>query len=300
MADAEFAITKKDWDKIQGYATIAYDKHKCEIGGMMVMVMDDAGDYLMQDPVILKQEISGAECDLDDDALAEYYGKALHKYGPGTRFVWWHSHHTMAAFWSGTDMKTIEGTPTADFSVSLVINLKGEYKLRVQYFHPINIGEDIELNILNAPGKYTKDMEKEVKALCEVPTVSVIKYGGYTYNNRGQGTLFNHRQIAPQANVMDLEKILELTENTLNKCITGEWDYAMWRTQVRAINDSIKDTGYKIREFKKKKLHDMIYTATAIDFLTFKDVSVETAEDMPPADDRALAMYSSFDERWSI
>ena len=39
MADAEFAITKKDWDKIQGYATIAYDKHKCEIGGMMVMVM---------------------------------------------------------------------------------------------------------------------------------------------------------------------------------------------------------------------------------------------------------------------
>ena len=128
---AEFAITKNDWDKIQGYATIAYDKHKCEIGGMMVMIMDDQGDYLMQDPVILKQDISGAQCDLDDEALAAYYGQALHKYGPGTRFVWWHSHHTMAAFWSGTDTNTIEGTPTADFSVSLVINLKGEYKLRV-------------------------------------------------------------------------------------------------------------------------------------------------------------------------
>ena len=145
---AEFAISKKDWDKIQGYASIAYKEHKCEIGGMMVMHKTEGGNYVMKEPTILKQDISSAQCDLDDEALAVYYNKALTKHGSNTRFVWWHSHHTMAAFWSGTDTNTIEGTATADFSVSLVINLKGEYKLRVQYFEPIMVSEDIDLNIL--------------------------------------------------------------------------------------------------------------------------------------------------------
>ena len=67
---AEFYIAKECWDKIQGYAKIAYDEHKAEIGGMMIMTKDKDGDFIMSIPTILKQTISGGQCDLDKEALA--------------------------------------------------------------------------------------------------------------------------------------------------------------------------------------------------------------------------------------
>ena len=53
-----FYITQKNWDKILGYAEEAYETEKSEIGGMSVMVEDKGGDWELQSPVILKQEIS--------------------------------------------------------------------------------------------------------------------------------------------------------------------------------------------------------------------------------------------------
>ena len=93
----------------------------------------------------------------------------------------------MKAFWSGTDTNTIEGTPSADFTVSLVINLKEEYKLRVQYFHPVMAHEDVELNILGAPKVVTDEMKKEVKELCETNSITTYKSGTYRphYNAYG-------------------------------------------------------------------------------------------------------------------
>ena len=44
----------------------------------------------------------------------------------------------------GADVKTIEEATSADFTVSLVVNLKEEYKLRVQYFNPTLAGEDVD------------------------------------------------------------------------------------------------------------------------------------------------------------
>ena len=40
-----FYISKKNWDKILGYAEEAYSEHKSEIGGMSVMVEDKDGDW---------------------------------------------------------------------------------------------------------------------------------------------------------------------------------------------------------------------------------------------------------------
>ena len=53
-----FYITQKNWDKILGYAEEAYETEKSEIGGMSVMVEDEDGDWTLEQPVILKQEIS--------------------------------------------------------------------------------------------------------------------------------------------------------------------------------------------------------------------------------------------------
>ena len=119
-----FYISQKNWNKILGYADEAYETEKSEIGGMSVMVEDADGDWELLHPVILEQEISGGNTVLDKDALAVYYTQQAKKMGnKNYRFCWWHSHHTMAAFWSGTDLTAIDEFNEGDFSFALVVNL---------------------------------------------------------------------------------------------------------------------------------------------------------------------------------
>ena len=69
----EFNISQEHWDTIIDYARIAYDKYKSEICGMALIVKDDGGNWHVEDPVILKQEISTANTSIDKDELAKYY-----------------------------------------------------------------------------------------------------------------------------------------------------------------------------------------------------------------------------------
>ena len=186
-----FYITQKNWDKILGYAEEAYDTEKSEIGGMSVMVEDNDGDWELQDPVILKQEISSGNTVLEKDALAIYYTKKGKKMGKRNfRFCWWHSHHTMSAFWSGTDKTAIDEFNEGDFSFALVINLKGEYKFRVSMWKPFEVHQDVDLEISGLADRCTKKMKKEVEDLCSKP---VATYGswkkdntyGYSYSKYG-------------------------------------------------------------------------------------------------------------------
>ena len=55
----EILIHKDSWDKIINYAKAAYVTEKAEIGGMAVVTLDKDGDWTIENPVILKQEIAG-------------------------------------------------------------------------------------------------------------------------------------------------------------------------------------------------------------------------------------------------
>lgn len=57
-------------------------------------------------------------------------------------------------FWSGTDTDTMTEYKSGDWSMFLVVNVRGEYKFRVQYWNPFEMGEDIELTILNSTSEY--------------------------------------------------------------------------------------------------------------------------------------------------
>ena len=71
----EISISKKNWDKIIDYAKAAYNKFSAEIGGMAVCYKDKDDDWIIDDPIILKQEVSGGNCVLDKEELAKYYTK---------------------------------------------------------------------------------------------------------------------------------------------------------------------------------------------------------------------------------
>ena len=140
----KFWISQENFDKVIAYAESAYRQFKSEIGGQLVVLEDADGDYILEDPVILKQEISSGNCELDGEQLAIHYSKMIGKHGNNVRHCWWHSHHTMGAFWSGTDDATILSHPANDWTLSLVVNLKKEYKLRIQFFSPFMHEENVE------------------------------------------------------------------------------------------------------------------------------------------------------------
>ena len=169
--DTGYYISKKDYDKIINYATAAYESMKAEIGGMSICYQDEDGDWIVTDPVILKQKVTGGTCDLDQDALADYYCKAAKKHGKKNfRFCWWHSHHTMGVFWSSTDIKGINEYSDGDLSFALVVNLKRENKFRASMWNPVVMHEDTTLEILeNRVSSVPKKILKEVEELCEKP-----------------------------------------------------------------------------------------------------------------------------------
>ena len=78
VQDKEFYIKQKNFDKILAYAHHAKNKYQSEIGGMAVMVQDKDKDWQLLNPIILKQSISGGNCSLDKDSLAEYYLSLIH------------------------------------------------------------------------------------------------------------------------------------------------------------------------------------------------------------------------------
>ncbi len=71
--DSKFWISQSDWNTVIAYAESAYSQMKSEIGGQMVVVEDKDGDFILKDPVILKQEVSASNCEMEAEALAVHF-----------------------------------------------------------------------------------------------------------------------------------------------------------------------------------------------------------------------------------
>ena len=277
----EVYIDKECWDKIINYAKAAYHTEKCEIGGMSVVIQDKDGDWKIQEPVILKQEIGGTTCDLDKEELAKYYTKVALEYKwANFRFCWWHSHHTMQAFWSGTDISSIEeyGEGESDLSFALVVNLKEEYKCRVSVWKPVEIHQDVELNILSDEEKVEIPVEilTEVKAKCE--TRSIIS-SGYSRTQNGNTTLplwddtrnnwnkyrllednLTNVCVPTQQEVANFEAKYEYAcmkaQEFLHQVTIGDWSMHKFKKAIRETNKQIEIYGVQIEELNKRELQE--------------------------------------------
>ena len=236
---SDFYIQKKDWDKIINYARAREQECGDEIGGMAVIVKDKEDDYIIKEPTILKQETTGSTCTLDKDELAQYYVDMAHKYGNNVQFLWWHSHAKMAAFWSGTDTSTMTEYKNSSWSAFLVVNVREEYKFRVQYWHPYELGEDIELNIMTNKTKekpIPKNILKEIEDKCSEK--KVVTSTGYAYNRGGYSNYYTNQRTLfeldePKSNKdSELDDLLDEYE-TMVECGYNYYGYA---------NASIQDT----------------------------------------------------------
>ena len=292
----EFCIDSKDWKKIINYARAREQECGDEIGGMAIAKQDDDGDWIISEPTILKQETTGGTCTLDKDELAQFYADKAAKHGINIQFVWWHSHAKMAAFWSGTDTETMKEYKSGDWSMFLVVNVREEYKFRVQYWNPFEMGKDIELNILNDTKDYKvpKNVLKEVKETCNKPVSTGIIRRGYNWRN-GQQSIFNKNSdeddwIDAFACIMDgisnymlpdeditleadpIEFLMFQIDEGNNKYCDGSIKYDKYKKTMTEFNttlERLRSEGPKLSVmiYPKEVLMDTIMTSNPHDFI---------------------------------
>lgn len=98
-----------------------------EVSGFGTIAVDhDKKTFTVEDAFLFKQENTASDTELDPDQL----GKAMyecHKLGKELKW-WWHSHHSMACFWSKTDEDTIKEIGEQGWILATVFNNKYEYK----------------------------------------------------------------------------------------------------------------------------------------------------------------------------
>ena len=264
----EVFIESTCWDKIISYARSSYDQFKAEIGGMAI-VHKKEDSFLVEEPVILKQIVSGGNCILDKDALAEYYVKTAmeHKDKKDLSFLWWHSHHTMGAFWSNTDLNAIEEMAAGKYSFSLVVNLKQEYKFRVSVWEPIEVHQDIEITRVYD----MMDVDNEVKATCAKPEYTKVKS---TYGGTGQLSMYHNTygssdqytsKYPPYILVREVEELLKNT--TL-----GKNDEKTLKKEITKLNKELKTKcDFRIAKLSVSQIKDCMYYIDARDIIYHKD-----------------------------
>ena len=238
-----FYISEKDWYKLQGWATLAYEEDKNEISGLMTAIPQEDGRIEVGNVEILKQENTGTNTELDGDAVSEYMMKYGMKYNnPNMKFVWWHSHHTMGAFWSGTDTNEIEAWRNKSYSLALVINLKEEYLFRVSFWQnsglPIEQHIDTTLTIERETPKIniTKAMKKQYEELCDNKISNVIN-GGWHMN---QQHLWDTGK-KPHKYEKDYNMLIEAIESMQDDFVSGTLSYPEFKKNVKKLNKEAKD-----------------------------------------------------------
>lgn len=122
-----------------------------EVGGMGYARLEDDGTIHWRETFLIPQEVSSTEVDFEStngDTVA--IERAITDgVLDDPNFVWvsWHSHHTMQAYWSGTDDKRIAAMSKVGVKrlLSFVGCHDGSYELRLDVFgvaaHGIDLGQ---------------------------------------------------------------------------------------------------------------------------------------------------------------
>lgn len=243
-----FYISEKDWNELQAWATIAYEEDKNEISGLMTAVPQEDGRYKFSNVEILKQENTGTNTSLDGDAVAAYKMKYAMKHkNKSMKYVWWHSHHTMEAFWSGTDIAEIDAWENESFSLALVINLKEEYKFRVSIWKavglPIAQHYDIPLTIEKKNKiKITDKMKTLYKELCEDDSIvhNTVHQSQFGYRN---GFHSNYKPYQREEHLIieeAYENTLEAIDEVNEKFIDGKIKLKAYHKKLKEMNNILK------------------------------------------------------------
>ena len=142
-----------------------------EVSGLGTLIKDSEGRYVVNKVFLLDQESSGADTELNPEAISKLMVDMIGKNeDPAQLKFWWHSHANMGVFWSGTDDACAE-TLSHEFAFSLVVNKSREMKCRLDLYNPFRITFDgIKVTeLFPEDSSLKKECEKEVKEKVKAP-----------------------------------------------------------------------------------------------------------------------------------
>ena len=163
-------INEVELEKIHWYV----DKCDVEISGLGKIVKLDDGTLYVNKIYLLKQECTASDTELDAEAIADLLYES--RKDEGEMLFWWHSHHNMQVFWSGTDYATIEDLGKNGMIVASVFNKKREIRTAI-YKKGDGIAPDMfidELDLLvESPltGDVIEELEAEYTNKVSFPTI---------------------------------------------------------------------------------------------------------------------------------
>ena len=111
---------------------------------------EEGGEQVLEiyDIETFPQEVSGVHATIDDEALALFLTEKVANDEDVSEYrVWWHSHVNMQAFFSGTDTGTIDVSREFPYLISIVGNKRGEFKTRIDIFHPLRFTQDTNFEV---------------------------------------------------------------------------------------------------------------------------------------------------------
>ena len=278
-----FYIHEKDWHELQAWAKLAHDEDKNEISGLMTAIPDKDGRFKLSNVEILKQENSGASTELDAESVAEYKMRYAMKYkNKHMKYVWWHSHHTMSAFWSGTDLKEIDAWKNSSFSLALVINLKEEYKFRVSIWNAngLSLEEHIDTSLeitRGAKPKITSKMKTLYKELCEDDKPMHYNYiagRGFNYSGHQTNLLSNNSIDLP-----NYRRMHKAIETLIDSFMGDEIKYNKFRKELDKLNKECIDKKYdytiNVPNVSKNEVIDVLQYTMPEEFFVYKDSNLK-------------------------
>lgn len=152
-----------------------------EVSGLGTIIKDKDGHYIVNEVYLLEQESSGADTELNPEAISKLMTDMMKENQDPSRLkFWWHSHANMGVFWSGTD-DTCAETLSREFAFSLVVNKSGEKLCRLDIYNPIRITfNHIKLEEI-------VEEDKELEKVCELEVKQKVKSPYFNYSRPGKG-----------------------------------------------------------------------------------------------------------------
>lgn len=156
-----------------------------EISGLgMVEIID--GIPTVTEVCLCKQKNSATSTDIDGADI----GKAMFEFDrrqvPGEMRFWWHSHVDMEAFWSGTDLSTIEQLGSRGWFISTVFNKRADQRTAFYSQEPFRwFVDQVPTEVIVTRTAEMDQWDAEYKAKCEERTYG---YGPKVWHEEREGS----------------------------------------------------------------------------------------------------------------
>lgn len=126
-------------------------------------------DFVVTEIRIFEQTVSGAHTTIDSKALGKFYDEIIQDGGKMEEWkLWWHSHNDMEAFFSATDVSTINDFDTEmkedNWMLSVVTNHDGKIQARADVYAPLRCTiSNLEWDISFEDPDLDEEIKKEIE-----------------------------------------------------------------------------------------------------------------------------------------